>query len=443
MDPMSGRGEPAMSPRAHFGRRLRYWRQARRMTQDALGRRLGYDDSLISRVESGARRPPLDLAARGDEVLRTDGELSELWPLVDADRGRSAPSPDMSGPGVVAPDTGAAGGAGRSMPRIDLIEPVLPYGGAPAAGFDARATESMRALLAEYRRASDDLHARRLLWPVEWHLRALVAVVTDGHPPPAGLLTVAAQWAELAGWLCFDIGARDRALAWYDRGHQWALAGGDADLGGRLLARKSTAAWETRDTVAAAGYARAAREIPGIGPGTHAWAALAQARADASAGHRGACEQHLNTAEQLVEEAVDADPGWWWLHGPAGRLVPRLARATCYHELAAHDAPRLAARAVEGFEGALTAIGASGRRDRALFLARCAAAQLRAGEPERAAEAADRALSAGESTRSRRALGVLDEVRAWLRADWPYVYDRTGLADRLAMLHAAERADTT
>ena len=421
MCPMPRRLEPSGSLRAYFGWRLRHWRRTRNMTQEALGQRIGYDNSQISKVESGDRWPPEDLAHRTDEVLSTGGELGGLWPLVNVERQRS------TGEGPGGPPEGAAAVPVPAAPAPPAAEPPR----APEPRFDDDAIGSMCTLLGAYRRAGDHVHAATLLVPVEWHLDSLLRALTEQSAPPARLLPLAAEWAELAGWLRFDLGEHHRALAWYDRGHQWATAAHVPDLASRLLARKATAAWEDRDPVAAVGYAQAARGTPGIGPGARTWAALAEARAQALAGDRYACEKLLDGA---AEDAAGAAPGpaWWWLRGPAGAHVPQLARATCLRELAARGVPGLGRRAAAEFTAALAAIGDDSPRDQALFSARLADAYVYAADPERATAAALHAADAAHITRSHRTLRELSGVHTRLRATTP---DAPGLPDLSDRLH--------
>ncbi|GAA2269167.1 MULTISPECIES: helix-turn-helix domain-containing protein [Kitasatospora] len=78
--------QSAASAHARFGDRLRHWRRLRGLSQAELGRRLGYHDSHISRVETTRRWPPAGMAERTDQVLETGGELSVLWPAVEHER---------------------------------------------------------------------------------------------------------------------------------------------------------------------------------------------------------------------------------------------------------------------------------------------------------------------------------------------------------------------
>lgn len=79
-----GMAEKDASLLAHFGAELRLYRQQAGLTQEQLGDRLGYSNGLVSQVEHARRMPSRELAATADEVLRTGGVLSRVWPLVDA-----------------------------------------------------------------------------------------------------------------------------------------------------------------------------------------------------------------------------------------------------------------------------------------------------------------------------------------------------------------------
>jgi transcriptional regulator with XRE-family HTH domain len=74
--------------RLRFGRRLRHWRTTAALTQAELGRALTYDHSYISKVESGVRWPPKELAERCDRLLGARRELIELWSVAEEERRR-------------------------------------------------------------------------------------------------------------------------------------------------------------------------------------------------------------------------------------------------------------------------------------------------------------------------------------------------------------------
>jgi transcriptional regulator with XRE-family HTH domain len=83
---LTGPEHPSAGQR--FGQRLRHWRTTAGLTQAELGRALTYDHSYVSKVESGTRWPPRELAERCDELLAADGELRRLWAHGDDERRR-------------------------------------------------------------------------------------------------------------------------------------------------------------------------------------------------------------------------------------------------------------------------------------------------------------------------------------------------------------------
>lgn len=71
---------------AYFGAELRRLRTASDLTQEQLGIAVNYTASLVGMVETAKRSPTRDFADRCDEVLKADGALSRLWPLVNRDK---------------------------------------------------------------------------------------------------------------------------------------------------------------------------------------------------------------------------------------------------------------------------------------------------------------------------------------------------------------------
>ena len=76
-------GQTLSSARQLFGAELRRHRQLRRLSQEQLAALVVHSRTLVAAVELGERWPPQELAVRCDTVLRTDGALSRLWPLVE------------------------------------------------------------------------------------------------------------------------------------------------------------------------------------------------------------------------------------------------------------------------------------------------------------------------------------------------------------------------
>lgn len=336
--------------RSDFGARLRHWRLLRGLSQAELGRRLGYDDSHISRVENTRRWPPAGMAERLDELLDTAGELAGLWPRVECERRRLA----RYGRPVTA------------TPGADTLE----------------------QLLIAYRTAAHAVGGQALIEVLEHHTR-LAARQQRSAPSAdrARLGSLAARYAELAGWARFDRLEYGRALAWYDCGREWAVAAGDPAVAALLLARQSAVHWACGHSAAAISAARASfvQAVRADRPAAQARAALARARGHALAADRPETEQALAEAAELTAAEPTAE----------GHTVLLLVHGTSHRDLAVRTGRRAHARiAVTNLEEALARLPLEQQHYRALVTARLAGAQVWAGRPEAAATMLARVPSA-------------------------------------------------
>ncbi|WP_195910976.1 helix-turn-helix domain-containing protein [Streptomyces kaniharaensis] len=339
------------SARLRFGHRLRHWREARGLSQAELGRRLGYDDSLISRVENARRWPPPGLPGRADELLRTGGELAALWQPVRQER-----------------------------ERFDVLGPSA----GPAAVPDGATLDVLSHLLTVYRAATTRIGGEELTAVLEHHTRTLAGRQRDARRDTDRIRALAARYAELAGWAHFDGARPARALAWYGCGLAWARAAGDRAAASDLLARQSSVHWWRGDAPAALALAHAARAAARPLPGAQAWAAIAEAHAHALAGAAPESLRALDDAERLTEEALRAaEPGPWLARA---HLVLTVAHGTCRRDLAHRTGSTGHAHAaVAHLTTALTQLPPSTHpHDHALVTARLAAVHARTGEPDTA-----------------------------------------------------------
>lgn len=76
---MATDGPPPAAAWVEFGQHLRHWRRMAGLTQAQIGRRIGYHHSVISKVESGDRRPSSAMARHLDEILHTGGEFTKIF----------------------------------------------------------------------------------------------------------------------------------------------------------------------------------------------------------------------------------------------------------------------------------------------------------------------------------------------------------------------------
>ncbi|MFJ8622843.1 helix-turn-helix domain-containing protein [Kitasatospora sp. NPDC093550] len=360
--PAPHRAEPE-SARLRFGRRLRHWREARGLSQAELGRLLGYHNSLISRVENARRWPPPGMPARAEELLLAGGELADLWQTVRQERER----------------LGELAAATRPPLTADTAPP------------DAATVEVLAHLLAVYRAAAGRIGGEELAAVLEHHARTLGGRQHTAPPERlAAVRSLAAQYAELAGWAHFEGDRRTRALGWYATGLEWARATGDQATAAALLTRQSTLQWWCGDPSAALALAEAARTTAPALPGLRAWAAVARAHAHALAGEAPQVRRALAEARRLADAALRAgDPTPWTARA---ELVLTVAHGTCRRDLAVRADRTTRARtahartATARLEAALPLLDpAAHPRDHALVTARLAGAHALAGRPDAAA----------------------------------------------------------
>ncbi|MEU9040851.1 MULTISPECIES: helix-turn-helix transcriptional regulator [unclassified Kitasatospora] len=360
--PSPPRSEPE-SARQRFGRRLRHWREARGLSQSELGRLLGYHNSLISRVENARRWPPPGMPARADELLIACGELAELWQTVRQERER----------------LGELAVAIRTPLAADTAPP------------DAATVEVLAHLLAVYRTAADRIGGEELAAVLEHHARTLAGWQHTAPPESlAAVRSLAAQYAELAGWAHFEGDRRARALGWYATGLEWARATGDQATTAALLTRQSTLHWWRGDPATALALAEAARAAAPPLPGLRAWTAVARAHAHALAGETPYVHRALADARRLTAAALrSGEPAPW---AARAELVLAVAHGTCQRDLAAHTGHTARARtthartAAARLEAVLRVLDpAAHPRDHALVTARLAGAHALVGHREAAA----------------------------------------------------------
>lgn len=275
---------------------------------------------------------------------------------------------------------------------------------ARAAPPDSTRLVSLAARIETLRRADDLVGGVDLVGIVGGELRAaLDALRAADAASRRELLPLVAELAQLAGWVGADAGRPDVSARAHRIGLRAATAAGDAPLAGYLMAAR--AHLDTAETPAAAlGLARRAyaRARPTGSAGTRSLLLQRVAFAAARIGDRQACERALGAAERLFQQRDPAhDPTWlyWFDEAEFAAMAGR-----CYTAL---GRPRTAVP--------LLRAGLYGGRIRlrawALYAAWLAAAQLDAGEVERACAVAGQALLTAVRVGSVRARDQVQALR--------------------------------
>ncbi|MBM9621044.1 helix-turn-helix domain-containing protein [Streptomyces zhihengii] len=292
--------------RGDWGEILREYRRAAGISQRHLQILTGVAQPHISAIESGRRRvTSADLMARLAKGLQVPSELT----------GMTQDQPSTWDPPAALRERIAHG---HATGRTDL-----------------RTAEWIGDVLAQHRRAEDEVGGRAL-WPV---VRAQLDAVTALIPSTSGaaadrLMLLAAEHAHWLSWVAWQEQRTGPALAWIDTAHGWAVDGGHVDMSSWAYRVRSWYSLRAGDPIRALRTAEAARALPGPLSSVAESAATHQAcMAAAALGERDRARRLSDRALALALASEDeADrPGWlYWLTPTRARLQAADAAAACH-----------------------------------------------------------------------------------------------------------------
>lgn len=299
----------------------------------------------ISAIESGRRRvTSADLITRITEGLQVPEELTGIHARRDLDGWE--PPAELRARIAHAHTTG----------RTDL-----------------RTADWIGAVLAQHRRAEDEVGGRAL-WPI---VRSQLDSVTQLIPHAAGtaadrLMLLAAEHAHWLSWVAWHESKRGPALAWIDLAHGWAVDGGHADMASWAQRVRAYYSLSHGDPVRALRTAEAAR-YGGPRPLSPAAESVAVHQAAMAAAQLGERDRAQRLAEEACELALRAAgeeerPGWlYWLDATRARLQEADALYACHRWAEAAAVFREVLPALAGYP-----------RDHAYYQARLEDAERRA-----------------------------------------------------------------
>ncbi|MFG3417480.1 multiprotein-bridging factor 1 family protein [Micromonospora sp. NPDC049460] len=276
---MPPRARTIVDPR--FAAELRRLREARGMSLRQLAATVNYGKSLVHQLEIGQTKPTVDVALRLDDALAAQGALAGL--VVDA------------------PDGGER----------------LAYVTAHPRRVDAAAAQALAGLLAGYRRLEDAIGSGPIMAPVRAHLDTVTCLLRDApYDVRPGVVDVAAQWAQFAGWLSIARGEDRAATVWQARALHWATEAGNKDLVATVLSFQGHQAEVRRDLRAMIGLSRAARRDETVNAALRAYCAGQEARGLAMAGADAAdvlacLSEASDVSAQAAEEPL-SPWGYWY-----------------------------------------------------------------------------------------------------------------------------------
>jgi transcriptional regulator with XRE-family HTH domain len=322
---------------------LREYRRAAGLSQRELEPYVGMPQPHISAIESGRRQvTSAEVMARITEGLHVPPELTA-----------AANRPDLEewGPPTELRDRIAHG---HSIGRTDM-----------------RTADWIGEVLAQHRRAEDEVGGRAL-WPVVRSQLDAVTLLIPGTAGPAAdrLMLLAAEHAHWLSWVAAQEGKKGAALAWIEVALGWAIDGGHADMASWAHRIRSYYSLVHGDPVRSLRTAEAARFGVGLSPAAESAATHQAAIAAAALSERDRARRLADEAYQLALQVPDeADrPGWlYWLGPDRAQLQAADAAYACQDWEAAVDGMRTALPGLDGYP-----------RDRAYYQARMEYAQQRA-----------------------------------------------------------------
>ncbi len=344
-----------------WGAVLRTYRKLTGLSQTKIGERVGLVQPDVSDIERGRRKV-------------TSAEVQQR---IVAGLGIPA---DLTRAGSMAPAQAVAGlvlpGPGPDDDLLTRVTSVVSNG----PKVDAPTLDWLDRLLAEHRRAEDEIGSRPLVGIMRQQLGTVVDLYASARGPLAGrVVRLASEHAQFLAWMAQDQGQSAAALAWYDRSHEWALEAGDVNMAATTLSMKAHMAWSGGRGDRAVRLAEAARwSAPGTSLGIQGMAAQMAARGHALNGDGDDAERLLDEAQDMISRAAEHpedEPSWMYFYGETWFTLQRGMAALHLHDWRA---------AVDHLTVGLAALPEEYRRDRTWYRTCLAHAYAGAGEAPQA-----------------------------------------------------------
>ncbi|MFI9647957.1 hypothetical protein ACIHAA_16885 [Streptomyces sp. NPDC052040] len=330
-------------------------------------------------------RSDLMLARRG--FLGTSLALSAGPSLIEPMQRWLVPSPAAARP-VPEPAASARGRGRLSPPELDLLEATTVM----FRKWDAQCGGGLR------RKA------------VVGQLHEVTDLLQESQPEATAqrLFKVAAELAELAGWMSYDVGLQPTAQKYFVLALHAAKEAGDRPLGSYILSSMSRQMIhlgrpdDALELIHLAQYG--SRDC--ASPRTQAMLYAMEARAYANMGQPGKCKRAVRIAEDTFADALEftaPEPDWIRffsepeLHAENAHSYRDLAYAAGRSPAYASLAQPLMQKAVDGFAG-----DGEHQRSYALNLIGLSSVHLLQREPEQGASLARQAMGTARKVRSER-----------------------------------------
>ncbi|MFH8984600.1 transcriptional repressor NsdA [Streptomyces varsoviensis] len=271
-------------------------------------------------------------------------------------------------------------------------------------------------------------------------LHEVTDLLQESHPQETSrrLFKVAAELAELAGWMSYDIGLQPTAQKYFVLALHAAKEAGDRPLGSYVLSsmsRQMIHLGRPDDALELIHLAQYGSREQATSRTTAMLYAM-EARAYANAGQPAKCKRAVNMAEDAFEDCTpdEGDPDWIRFFSEAELNAEN---AHSFRDLAyvAGRSPTYAHLAFPRMERAVELFGKDDEHQRsyALNLIGMSTVHLMRREPEQSAELAGRALKIAKRVRSERVNNRLRKTVDVAVRDFGEVAEVVDLTEKLAV----------
>lgn len=383
-----------VSKELNCGTVLRECRNDAKLSLRELAILVHYSKGHLSKVELGHARLTLEVARKCDEALKTDGRLVRMLakPSSHTSETNADAGPDQWTWITRSPSDGrtqfqafSESAARDGVPAASAAWTLDPPVGAihDAASPIIR----FRALLVEYRKLGQVADPGSVVHSVIQSLDSLrtLAARTSGADRRAAL-SLAARFAEYAGWMAQELGRDQAAIFWTDRCADFARAANDRELVGYTLVRRAELFLYQDDGSSTVEFAA---QVAKLFTDTYIGALALQREAQGHAiiGDERACMRALESAREL-EAATAVASGDTRL---GSTFMPRpldYVTGWCLHNLGRSSS------AAEVLAAQLDLVSLTALRARGRCAARLALAYAAGGDVIRAAATIDPVLGA-------------------------------------------------
>lgn len=418
---MTGDGEGAGVTMGHssgaFGLELRRRREHAQLSLSVMAKKVHYSIGYLHKTEIGRKAPTADLARRCDLALDAGGELAAL--VTAAPASEIPDHDDHADPDGIWTISLAADGSGDVVPldRTALLKTgaaaLVGLGfsghGVAAAARDELALLGFRAGFDELRRFGQTVSPSVVLPTLIVQTRTVRAIADRAEGAlRRELFTLAARYAEFAGWMAQESGD-DRSAAWLTASAvRMASSAGDQHFARYALVRQADLAMYRHDATSTVELAAEAQRDETAPARVRAIAAMREAQGHALAGDHDTCLRVLDRSARLFELAAADDPPGPVMGSPNMGDPIAIAGAWCLYEVGRP------AEAAAALDLAVRTLAPGARRSRTLWGARLVLAYAGAGEVDHACVLTAGVLDGAEAVDSATARHDLRALRRTL-----------------------------